>query len=136
LTAAGGEEEYQEAVIDACGRCPMAKKVLMFVGHFATKSWSRSKLFSPSGIQSMPFVPARRRERRLVRRPTTSKGIRPYTEKRGHDFALNATFADVRPERYDALVSAGGRAPEYLRLNDTVLATVRHFVSEEKVSLG
>jgi protease I len=60
------------------------------------------------------------------------EGDQTYTEKRGHDFTLNATFADARPERYDALVIAGGRAPEYLRLNDAVLAAVRHFFAEGK----
>ena len=38
----------------------------------------------------------------------------------------------MRPERYDALVIAGGRAPEYLRLNDAVLQLVRHFFTEDK----
>jgi protease I len=60
------------------------------------------------------------------------EGDQTYTEKRGHDFTLNATFANVRPERYDALVIAGGRAPEYLRLNEAVLAIVRHFFAEDK----
>jgi protease I len=60
------------------------------------------------------------------------EGDQTYTEKRGHDFALNAAFAEVNPNRYDALVIAGGRAPEYLRLNDKVLGLVRHFFEEEK----
>jgi len=55
------------------------------------------------------------------------EGDQTYTEKRGHDFALNATFSDARAEDYDALLIPGGRAPEYLRLNDRVLAIVRHF---------
>lgn len=50
------------------------------------------------------------------------------TEKRGHNFALNATYAHINPRDYDALVIPGGRAPEYLRLNPKVLETVRHFV--------
>src|SRR5215467_1385615 len=49
------------------------------------------------------------------------EGDQTYSEKPGHNFALNATFADVKPESYDALVLPGGRAPEYLRLNDDVL---------------
>ena len=49
------------------------------------------------------------------------EGDQTYCEKRGHNFALNATFADVRPEEYDALVIPGGRAPEYIRLNPRVL---------------
>ncbi len=60
------------------------------------------------------------------------EGDQTYSEKRGHDFALNATFADVRPETYDALVIPGGRAPEYLRLNEDVLRLVRHFAEKNK----
>jgi putative intracellular protease/amidase len=55
------------------------------------------------------------------------EGDQTYTEKRGHDFALNATFSDARAEDYDALLIPADRAPEYLRLNDRVLAIVRHF---------
>ena len=57
------------------------------------------------------------------------EGDQTYSEKRGHNFALNATFDDVRPEDYDALVIPGGRAPEYLRLNPRVLEIVRHFAA-------
>ena len=60
------------------------------------------------------------------------EGDQTYTEKRGHNFALNATFDDVREQDYDALVIPGGRAPEYLRLNPRVLDIVRHFNTEEK----
>jgi protease I len=55
------------------------------------------------------------------------EGDQTYSEKPGHNFALNASFAEVRPEAYDALVIPGGRAPEYLRLNEQVLSLVRHF---------
>src|SRR5208282_5587196 len=54
------------------------------------------------------------------------------TEKPGHNFTLNATFDQVKPEEYDALVIPGGRAPEYLRLNEQVLKTVRHFADKGK----
>ncbi len=60
------------------------------------------------------------------------EGDQTYTEKPGHRFTLNATFADVRPADYDALVVPGGRAPEYLRLNEQVLAVVRHFAEADK----
>jgi hypothetical protein len=48
------------------------------------------------------------------------EGDQTYTEKRGHNFALNATFAEVDPASYDGLVIPGGRAPEYLALNAEV----------------
>ena len=60
------------------------------------------------------------------------EGDQTYTEKRGHNFVLNATFAEVKPEDYDALVIPGGRAPEYLRLDPQVLDLVRHFADEGK----
>jgi protease I len=60
------------------------------------------------------------------------EGDQTYSEKRGHNFTLNATFADVRPESYDGLVIPGGRAPEYLRLNPGVLDLVRHFSQAKK----
>ncbi|KPH04591.1 protease I [Rhizobium leguminosarum] len=60
------------------------------------------------------------------------EGDQTYSEKRGHNFALNATFDSVRPEDYDALVIPGGRAPEYLRLNADVIEAVRHFFDAGK----
>jgi protease I len=60
------------------------------------------------------------------------EGDQTYSEKPGHNFALNASFAEVKGESYDALVIPGGRAPEYLRLNQDVLNLVRHFASAGK----
>jgi len=60
------------------------------------------------------------------------EGDQTYSEKPGHNFTLNASFADVQPESYDALLLPGGRAPEYLRLNQQVLEAVRHFAREKK----
>ena len=60
------------------------------------------------------------------------EGDQTYSEKRGHNFVLNATFDEVRYQDYDALVIPGGRAPEYLRLNDRVLQMVAHFDESKK----
>jgi protease I len=60
------------------------------------------------------------------------EGDQTYTEKPGHNFTLNAAFDQVKPEEYDALVIPGGRAPEYLRLNEQVLNVVRHFAAKAK----
>ncbi len=60
------------------------------------------------------------------------EGDQTYSEKRGHDFQVNATFGGVREADYDALVIPGGRAPEYLRLNPRVLDIVRHFATARK----
>ena len=60
-------------------------------------------------------------------------GAQTYSEKPGHNFTLNASFAEIRAEDYDALVIPGGRAPEYLRLNPRVIEIVRHFAASDKL---
>jgi protease I len=60
------------------------------------------------------------------------EGDQTYSEKRGHNFVLNAAFDEVKPESYDALVIPGGRAPEYLRLNPKVIEIVQHFAKTNK----
>jgi protease I len=60
------------------------------------------------------------------------EGDQTYSEKPGHNFALNATFSDVQPADYDGLVLPGGRAPEYLRLDPKVLDMIRHFTDQNK----
>ncbi|MEZ5840725.1 MAG: DJ-1/PfpI family protein [Hyphomicrobiales bacterium] len=60
------------------------------------------------------------------------EGQQTYSEKRGHNFTLNATFSSIKAEDYDALVIPGGRAPEYLRLNPAVIAMVQHFFKADK----
>src|SRR6202795_1285777 len=42
------------------------------------------------------------------------EGDQSYTEKPGHNFVLNATFDDLKPEDYDAVIIPGGRAVEYI----------------------
>lgn len=59
-------------------------------------------------------------------------GAQTYSEKPGHHFTLNASFAEIRAEDYDALVIPGGRAPEYIRLNLKVIEIVRHFAASNK----
>ncbi|ADW18656.1 intracellular protease, PfpI family [Desulfobulbus propionicus DSM 2032] len=60
------------------------------------------------------------------------EGDQTYSEKPGHNFTLNADFAAIKAEDYDALVVPGGRAPEYIRLNPAVIAMVQHFAQAGK----
>jgi protease I len=60
------------------------------------------------------------------------EGDQTYSEKRGHNFMLNASFDEVKENEYDALVIPGGRAPEYIRLDKRVLEIVRHFAAADK----
>jgi protease I len=60
------------------------------------------------------------------------EGDQTYSEKRGHNFTLNATMDEVRTADYVALVVPGGRAPEYIRMNPRVVEIVREFAAEKK----
>jgi deglycase len=60
------------------------------------------------------------------------EGDQTYSEKRGHNFTVNAAFDEIRPQDYDGLVIPGGRAPEYLRLDDRVVQLVAHFAEAKK----
>jgi protease I len=60
------------------------------------------------------------------------EGDQTYTEKRGHNFQLNATFDEIKHEEYDALIIPGGRSPEYIRTNPRVLEMVRYFAKSSK----
>ena len=60
------------------------------------------------------------------------EGEQTYSEKRGHNFGINADFDAVDPDAYDALVIPGGRAPEYLRLNPRLIEIVRQFAGAGK----
>jgi protease I len=60
------------------------------------------------------------------------EGDQTYTEKPGHNFVLNASFAEVKANSYDALMIAGGRAPEYLRLDKRLIEVVQSFARDDK----
>lgn len=60
------------------------------------------------------------------------EGAQTYSEKPGHRFTLNASFAEARAEDYDGLVIPGGRAPEYLRTVAGVVPLVQAFARADK----
>ena len=60
------------------------------------------------------------------------EGDQTYSEKPGHNFVLNHDFDQVQVEHYVGLVIPGGRAPEYLRLNERVIEIVQQFDQAQK----
>lgn len=112
----------------------MSKKILMLVGDFV-EDYEVMVPFQSLQIagHSVDAVCPNKKSGEQVRTAIHDfEGDQTYTEKRGHNFTLNATFADVKAADYDALVIPGGRAPEYLRLNPDVLTMVRHFADAAK----
>jgi protease I len=97
-----------------------------------TRSWFLFRRFSWVGHTVDAVCPGKKTGDSVRTAIHDFEGDQTYSEKRGHNFALNANFDAVRPEDYDALVIPGGRAPEYLRLNSRVLEIVRHFAASDK----
>ena len=111
-----------------------AKKILMLVGDYVEdyEVMVPFQALLMVGHQVHAVCPGKKAGDHVATAVHDFEGDQTYSEKRGHNFTLNATFADIRPETYDALVIPGGRAPEYLRLNDRVLEIVRHFAEAKK----
>lgn len=111
-----------------------AKKILMLVGDFVEdyEVMVPFQALQMVGLEVHAVCPDRRAGQTVRTAIHDFEGDQTYTEKPGHNFALNATFAEVREEDYDALVVPGGRAPEYLRLSPRVLEIVRHFAASGK----
>ncbi len=112
----------------------MSKKILMLVGDYAEdyETMVPFQALQMVGYHVHAVCPDKKAGEKIRTSIHDFEGDQTYSEKPGHNFALNATFADVKPEDYDALVIAGGRAPEYIRLNEKVLDMTRHFASQNK----
>ncbi len=112
----------------------MAKKILQLVGDFVEdyEVMVPFQALQAVGHKVHAVCPDKRAGEKVRTAVHDFLGDQTYSEKPGHDFALNATFANINPADYDALVISGGRAPEYIRLNAKVLEIVRHFFAENK----
>jgi protease I len=111
-----------------------AKKILLLVGDYAEdyEVMVPFQALQMVGHTVHAVCPNKRAGQAVRTAIHDFEGDQTYSEKPGHNFTLNATFADVRAEHYDALVIPGGRAPEYLRLDPAVLGIVRHFAQAGK----
>jgi len=106
-----------------------AKKILLLVGDFVEdyEAMVPFQMLTMVGHDVHAACPGKRAGETVRTAVHDFEGDQTYSEKPGHNFALTATFDEISPEDYDALVIPGGRSPEYLRLNDRVLDVVRHF---------
>ncbi|RLB93479.1 MAG: protease [Deltaproteobacteria bacterium] len=110
------------------------KKILMIVGDFVEdyETMVPFQVLSMVGHEVHAVCPGKKSGETIKTAIHDFEGDQTYSEKPGHNFAVNASFDEVDPGDYDALVIPGGRAPEYLRLEDGVLEIVRHFAENDK----
>jgi protease I len=107
----------------------MARKILMLVGDFVEdyEVMVPFQALQMVGHTVHAVCPGKKAGEAVRTAVHDFEGDQTYTEKRGHNFTLNAAFDEVQEGDYDALVVPGGRAPEYIRLNQRVLEIVRAF---------
>ena len=111
-----------------------AKKILMLVGDYVEdyEAMVPFQMLTMVGHTVHAVCPGKKAGETVRTAVHDFEGDQTYSEKRGHNFAINASFEGVRPNNYDALVIPGGRAPEYLRLNEKVVDIVRQFAKANK----
>lgn len=111
-----------------------AKKILMLVGDYAEdyETMVPFQALLMVGHTVHAVCPDKKAGQSIRTAIHDFEGDQTYSEKPGHNFALNANFADVRAEDYDALLIPGGRAPEYLRLNAKMIELVKAFDAAKK----
>ena len=111
-----------------------AKKILFLTGDFAEdyETMVPFQALLMLGHTVHAVCPGKKSGQTIKTAIHDFEGDQTYTEKPGHLFTLNASFDEIDPADYDAVMIAGGRAPEYLRLNEKVIAAVRHFAEAGK----
>jgi protease I len=112
----------------------MGKSILMLVGDYAEdyETMVPFQALRMVGHSVDAVCPGKKAGDYVMTAVHDFEGQQTYSEKPGHRFTLNATFAEVKPDRYDALLIPGGRAPEYLRMNADAIKFVQHFAREKK----
>ncbi len=111
-----------------------AKRILMLVGDFVEdyEAMVPLQILQTFGYTVDTVCPNKTVGDYVVTAIHDFEGHQTYSEKPGHRFGISADFATLDLSSYDALVIPGGRAPEYLRLNASVLEMVRYFNDADK----
>ena len=107
----------------------MAKKVLLLVGDYAEDY----EVMVP--LQILKFIsfeadsasPGKKAGDTIRTAVHDFLGDATYRETEGHRFLIDRDFQNINAKEYDGLYITGGRAPEYLRLNEKVLDLTRQF---------
>lgn len=81
--------------------------------------------FQEAGMEAVIAAPSVRRLHLVMH--DFEPGWDTYVERTGYGLESQILIADASAADFDAILLVGGRAPEYLRHNDTLLNLVRRF---------
>lgn len=112
----------------------MSKQILMLVGDYAEdyETMVPFQFLVGLGYTVHTVCPDKKSGDHIATAIHDFEGEQTYSEKRGHNFAINYNFSEVNTANYVGLVIPGGRAPEYLRMNERILEIVREFDTAQK----
>lgn len=112
----------------------MSRKILMLAGDFVEdyEAMVPFQALESVGCTVHAVCPGKKKGDTVATAIHDFIGFQTYAELRGHNFSINASFDDIDPADYDGLYICGGRAPEYIRLNQRVLEITRHFFDKHK----
>ncbi|PZX55722.1 DJ-1/PfpI family protein [Algoriphagus chordae] len=110
------------------------KKILFLTGDFAEdyETMVPVQMLEMVGYEVHSVCPGKKKGETIKTAIHDFEGDLTYTEKPGHNFMLSYSFDQVDVDDYVGLAIAGGRAPEYLRLNQKLLEIVKHFFDTNK----
>lgn len=110
------------------------KKILFLTGDFAEdyETMVPVQMLEMVGYEVHSVCPGKKKGETIKTAIHDFEGDLTYTEKPGHNFMLSYSFDQINLDDYVGLAIAGGRAPEYLRLNQKLLEIVRHFFDTNK----
>ncbi|MDR7131403.1 protease I [Algoriphagus sp. 4150] len=110
------------------------KKILFLTGDFAEdyETMVPVQMLEMVGYEVHSVCPGKKKGETIKTAIHDFEGDLTYTEKPGHNFMLSYSFDQIDVDDYVGLAIAGGRAPEYLRLNKKLLEIVKHFFDTNK----
>jgi protease I len=110
------------------------KKILFITGDFAEdyETMVPFQMLEMVGYEVHAVCPDKKKGDTIKTAIHDFEGDQTYSEKPGHHFTLTYSFDEVDVNDYEGLVIAGGRAPEYLRLNPQVIEVVKQFFTTDK----
>ncbi len=112
----------------------MPKKVLLLVGDYVEdyEAMVPFQAMLSVGIEVDTIAPDRKKGNTVPTAVHDFIGDQTYKETPGHQFGITADMASIKLDDYDGLYIAGGRAPEYIRLNEKVIYITKHFFEKNK----